>query len=133
MSEEKKGYVPIYKDFSGVLRKYYVLFFTTDRIIAVRTFTRKTGIGKFAATLKNFQLQDSVTSRTIFEEIRELSPEELLGVDKDNFVILNKTIDSIILKKNWILFNLYGSYGEIKIQTLTGDKHKFLFNPEFHL
>ncbi|WP_321421754.1 hypothetical protein [uncultured Methanobacterium sp.] len=138
MSEEKKGYVPVYKDednfFSPVLRKYYVLFFTTDRIIVARTLTRKPpGIGLFAATQKNYLLQDSATSRATFEKIHELSPEELLKADKENFVIPNKMIDDIILKKNWILFNLERSYGEIKIHISTGDEHKFRFNPEFNL
>jgi len=134
MSEEKNGYVPVYKDFSGVLRKYYVLFFTTDRIIVVRTITRKTkGYGNFAPNPTNFQLIDSVSSRATFEEICELSPEELLEADKDNFIIPNETIEGILLKKDWILINLLGSYGEIKIHTSTGDEYKFIFNLEFHL
>lgn len=129
MSEEKEGYMPVYKDktkiFRGNFRNYYVLFVTTNRIIATKTFLRITQ-GKYSHPRLSLS-QDSIEARANFEKIRELSPEELLGSDQDNFAIPKETIDRIVFKKT------RGHDDEIKIHTSTGDKYKFSFNPEFHL
>jgi len=128
MLEEKEGYMPVYQDkfkiFRSQWRDYYVLFVTTNRIIATRTFKRvKRGRYEHARV---YLSQDSIESRANFEKIRELSPEELLKTDEDNFAIPKETIDRIVFKKT------RGHDNEMQIHT-TSDKYKFSFNPEFHL
>ena len=129
MSEKVEGYIPVYKDktklFRGNFRYYYTLFVTTNRIIGTKTFTRISR-GKYQHP-RMYLSKDSVTARAYFEKINELSPEELLVTDEDNFVIPRELIDRIILKKT------RGHDNEIKIHTTKSDEHKFSFNPEFLL
>ena len=129
MSEKVEGYIPVYKDktklFRGNFRYYYTLFVTTDRIIGTRTFTRVSR-GKYQHP-RMYLSKDSIQARTYYDKIHELSPEELLKTDKDNFEIPIEIIDGIVFNKT------RGHDNEIKIHTSKGDEHKYSFNPDFLL